>query len=136
MTFVYELAKDLKEEDFTNSWGDNKQIIISTSYQKVEDKEVEVTGFKRSIVYFVLSDGGPKILAFNDEDAVYALNDGRGPEEVESYLLSLIKDADEDATPDIIEQCTDGPSWCVQSDPKKRDTDSDGWWDSTELYVK
>jgi hypothetical protein len=55
--------------------------------------------------------------------------------EVTSRLQALVKDTDKDSTPDQTELCVGELAQreeCVKTDPAKRDTDNDGWWDGIE----
>ncbi len=138
MDGVYELGKDLRKQDFVHIWEDRSQIIISTDFIRVE--EGGLVGFARGYVYFVRDDftGSIKVLTFNPARGwLYTPKETDTPEFVEEKLQAMILDSDEDGLTDQQETCTgiyfEDPD-CTNTEPFKRDTNGDGWWDGVEYY--
>jgi hypothetical protein len=128
---------------FTNVWFDNKQTILSTDY-KLEDATTSPTASEnRSIMFFARDNSGHlKVIYFSQPyDSIVWTKIGGATDEnqVVLALKNMIIDSDSDGLTDQTENCTFlgvDPATCVKTDPNKRDTNKDGWWDSTEIFVK
>jgi len=140
MDNVYFFGKDLKEKDYTNIWSDSKQIILSTDFKRQEVGTTTVS-YTRGIIYFTRdTQGNPKILSFNPDDGIFLNKSSYTPEELEARITNMTKDSDQDGLPDIMESCAE---YAVEANcpnkktnPNKRDTDGNGWWDSIEIFFK
>ncbi len=110
----------LKKSDFTNRWEDAKQVILATKVAKDPADGI----FTQSFIFFI-RDGG----------ALTLLNAYSGKwwkEEREA------QDSDKDGLTDEEELCHTAKVFnteCEKSDPNKRDTDGDGWWDSVQILM-
>jgi len=139
MDSAYEYGKDLQEENFTHVWYDAKQIILSTNFQR-QDFGTTTVGYNRSIIYFTRDTAGnPKLLSFNPDDGVIISRQDLDDAEIDRRIKSMTRDSDEDGVVDDIENCVgyavekDCPT---KSNPTKKDTDGDGWWDGVEIFFK
>lgn len=137
MDNVYELGKDFNKDDFIHVWADEKQIILSTDYNLLEDNTfATLRGLIRSVIYFTIIDENPKVLYFSNFDGTFLLQEDFTADEIDARLRELVRDTDEDGLPDEIEICAglEEDTSCVKTDPKKRDSDGDGWWDGVEIF--
>jgi len=138
MDNVHALGIQFKREEFKNIWFDDKQIIMASDYVTIDDETFGSRGMARMIIYFTRDElGNPKIISFNGLDGNFVLKNDLTNEELDKHLLESIQDDDEDGLPNKVEVCDDespSVSICTDTDPKRRDTDGDGWWDSTETF--
>lgn len=138
MDTVAEVGSLFKESDFTHVLSDEKQIILATDYKK-EDYPV-LRGYSRGAIYFVRSeDNTLKVLAFGPTEGAYLQKvKGQSDEALESALAIRLEDKDSDGVADFAEECLDPKTTttCTHTDPTKRDTDGNGWWDSTENFMR
>lgn len=139
MDTVYELGKDLRKQDFIHIWEDKSQIILSTDFQREESPEL--VGFVRGFIYLVRDDftGSIKILTFNPAKGwFHSPRETDTPEFIEEKLQAMILDSDQDGLTDQQETCTgiyfEDPE-CTNTDPFKKDTNGNGWWDGIEYYM-
>jgi len=140
MDNAYFFGKDMKEKDFTNIWSDSKQIILSTDFQK-KDVGTTTVAYTREIIYFIQnSQGSSKILYFSPEDGVIILRKDLSDEEIDTRIRNMTKDSDQDGLPDTVETCA---GYAVEAncpnkitDPNKRDTNGNGFWDGIEIFFK
>lgn len=135
MTAVAALASSYKQEDFTNAWGDSRQIILSSDWQL--RGELGNRDIYREIMYIVRAqDGKLKLLYVAlPYDAVTVNSTNRPLSDVDNLLVETVKDTDKDGLDDLLESCSDTSVVCNKTNPGMRDTDGDGWWDSVEMYL-
>ncbi|MFZ2048812.1 MAG: hypothetical protein WAV25_00710 [Minisyncoccia bacterium] len=128
----------MKKSDYTNVWYDNKQIILFTKENVVSTTTVK--GIYRGFIYFTRdTNGTPKFLSLNPEVVAYVKTENKTPTEVDVEIQTMIKDSDEDGLADAIETCRENAlSTCIKTDPNKRDSNNNGWWDGIEVlfYTK
>ncbi|MBX4189430.1 hypothetical protein KW785_02440 [Candidatus Parcubacteria bacterium] len=140
MDGVSEAVKDFKEDDFANVAYDDKQIIM---YADWHTEETDIAfGEARKMMYFTrTASGTPQMLFLTlPQEIVYTLKGASStPAALTAELEPRIKDSDGDVLADEVETC----SWpgatktCVKTDPNKKDTNGNGWWDSIEtLFFK
>lgn len=138
MDNVYQIGITLKESDYINVWSDSKQIILFTDSTKTEDENTLASSV--ALLYFTVdSKDNPKILGMNPYKEVFVKKGSLSKAEVENNLKLLLKDTDKDGVGDQDENCTSPMSSkdCQKTDPLKRDTDGDGYWDGIEaLFYK
>lgn len=138
MDNVVLISKEFDKTEFVNVWRDRKQIVLSTDWQ-VEENEV-VKGYYRNVIYFTRDwKGSPKLLSMSAPiDFVYLPKEGLSPEELDKMLQEKIVDTDKDGLDDEVENCTftGAPTECEYTDPLKRDSNNNGWWDSTESLFR
>ncbi|HEY4511456.1 MAG TPA: hypothetical protein VJH55_01310 [Candidatus Paceibacterota bacterium] len=141
MDNVHILGSAIKKEDFTIVWSDAKQLILSTPFKRYADDKV--AGYGQGVMYFTKVGGEHKILSYNPGRAAALALEGTSGDDatLEKKLQEMIKDSDKDGLSDQFETCAGdyaNIAGCKETNPQKRDTDGDGWWDGIErfFYVK
>lgn len=136
MGLAYNYGSILKREDFVNVWSDERQIILSSDLKIQEDDSA--ISRKRSIIFFIRNEKGDlKLLSFSPSKGVYTTKGDASKEELNERIVLWSEDNDNDGIADYSEECLDaGENACEKTSPKVRDTDGDGWWDGTEIYLK
>jgi hypothetical protein len=140
MDKVVEITKDFNKNDFKNISYDNRQLVLSTDWH-VEETDIAL-GEARKAVYFIIDkNGNPKVLYLTQpEEIIFSFKDSAQTKAVLVKRLEVrITDSDKDMLTDEAETCTfEGadPKTCIKTDPKKMDTDGNGWWDSFDQYLK
>lgn len=127
----------LKKEEFTTAWYDKKQLIILTEYQRREDDDGVI--YVRGAIYFTKNDSGElKLLSFNPSDGIVILKKEGVVLPTEEEFQKMVLDSDYDSIPDETETCSDKNETkaCLETNPNKRDSDGDGWWDSIERLFR
>ncbi len=140
MDSAYSFGKDMKEKDFVVIWSDSKQIILSTNFKRQEIGTTTVA-YTRGIIYFTKDlKNNIKLLTFNPEDGVAISRDKIVPDQLEARLIHMTIDSDRDGLPDTVETCA---GFAVEANcpneitnPEKRDTNGDGWWDGVEIFFR
>ena len=137
MDNLIKAVSSLNTKDFTIVWKDAKQAILLT-----EPKPSTFDGnkgFYQPRIFFAARDGAYKVLSVFPEWGRFAnsklVSDSQRPD----FLKNAMLDSDKDGLTDMEENCDDGGSngpaqGCVKTDPNKKDTDGDGWWDGIEPY--
>jgi len=140
MDTVYNFAKDVKPSDVPNLTGDQKQVMLYTdNNEHLDGDNPSVT---RGIIFFArAADGSLKLASIQPFQGSFLMRDnlpkGTSTSTVKTMLDDLVLDTDGDLLPDRTELCSDTSiEQCVKTDPHKKDTDRDGWWDSIEPYVR
>lgn len=136
MDNVYSFGSEFKKEGFTEMDFDQRQIILSTPFTK--NLEGEAPSMTRAVIYFVRPSGRPlQFLSLKPFDGAFIIRTGQATSTIDTRLEQMVLDSDKDGLPDEIETCADADTACIRTDPKKRDTDGDGWWDGIEaLFYK
>lgn len=140
MDSAYSFGKDMKEKDFVVIWSDSKQIILSTDFKRQEIGTTTAT-YTRGVIYFTRdSKDNIKVLTFNPEDGIAINRDKIAPDQLEARLINMTIDSDQDGLPDTVETCA---GFAVEANcpnkitnPNKRDTNGDGWWDGVEIFFR
>ncbi len=126
------------KKDFVHIWSDNRQIILATDF-RIEENE-EAISKTRSMIYFVIDGGVIKVLKFDPaKGSIMKKTSEITKEERDRKLLEFTTDADMDGIEDYLEKCLSisQDSSCTKTDPTKRDSDGDGFWDGIEaLFYK
>lgn len=134
MDNVVFFSQDFVKGNFSHVAADAKQVILYGDFGEVTATS-SVT-YSRRIAYFARSeDGALKFLSFSPFDGVFiVIQDGDKPESVSKRLREMTADTDGDTLADEQETCTGQTvtADCVKYNPKRIDTDGDGWWDSIE----
>lgn len=138
MDSAYDFGSNLTRENLTITYSDKNQIILVSEYERMEDDTL--IGYMREIIYFTRDKKGqPKLLSFNhlDGSLVYK-SKGVTTEEIEERLKVMLTDSDQDTLPDEVEACTDPNKYnaCTNTDPNKKDSNGNGWWDSIERFFR
>lgn len=133
MDNVYALAKKIKSDDYPVKWEDGKQLVLLTP--TIADNSLG-RGYRQGIIIFTKTSAGDlKVLYFNPDRSWFvdtASTDTSAA--VEEKLRLMMVDEDRDAVEDRLEACVSEPSSCKETNPAKRDTDGDGWWDGVERF--
>lgn len=135
-TVVY-LSSYMSKNQINNVWYDSKQIILSSDYHK--SVQPDQVGYQRAIIYFTRDKDRIKLLSFNPADGIVLANTkGMSTSSLDAKLSSLTKDTDKDGLSDAAETCSSQIiQTCTHTDPGKRDTNGNGWWDGIEnLFYK
>jgi hypothetical protein len=138
MDQVYQSAKDFRLEDFTIYWESGRQIIMMTDWQTEENEAFKI--LYRGAIYFTRDIAGkPRVLYITQPYEIIAVTKlNRTDSETTTLLEDMSKDSDMDAIADQVETCDYvgvDLNKCKQTDPHKRDTDADGWWDSIDALL-
>lgn len=140
MDAVYAAGSKFTEKDFSIVLSDAKQGILLTSLSPTSaDNSI---GYTRSTIFFVRdSNGNPKLLSFkNLEEWRVKKNPASTTAEIDQALSAMVKDTDQDGLPDEVERCIFPENmlvvYCNESNPNKRDSNGDGYWDSIEPLIK
>lgn len=139
MNAVYTLGSKLREADFVNVWEDSKQGILSTNLTRVDtDRDY---GYSKSYILFAKdSSGNPKLISLKpNEEWRVKKNPASTTAELLKGLEDLVKDTDMDGLTDQIEKCIFADNMlvvsCEESNPNKRDSDGDGYWDGIGFLI-
>lgn len=129
---------NLKKSDYVNHWQDNNQAIYFTT--PARNDSTDSYGYSERRVMFVKTDNSWKVLAvsFPAWSILKASSTGETADQVEQKLQSMMKDSDQDGVIDNDENCLgpDNANGCVKTDPSKRDTNGNGWWDGIEDFMR
>lgn len=138
MNTAYKYGIQFKLDAMKYMVYDDKQIIMAGEYN--QSLEGNAPSFTRGVLYFVREGSEIKFLSLNPFQGIIVIRkENEATTTVIGRLLDATDDTDLDYLPDIYEMCTGVMATvdCVKSDIKKRDTDGDGYWDSTEsLFYK
>lgn len=140
MDAVYVAGSVLKEQNFINISEDSKQTILSTGYTR-QDSEKEF-GISKSVIMFIKDGSGkPRLVALKpNEKWTIARTATSTVAQLEAKLARMIVDADKDGMTDDLENCVFPDNFivfsCEKTDPLKKDSNGNGYWDSFETYLK
>lgn len=137
--FLYEEASKTNKAAYIHKWQDDKQAIYTTNPVKRDDEKTY--GYSRSSIMFINSAGSWKILVDAPDRGWNVSKSGtnKTAAQVEADLQAMMLDTDKDGLTDQEETCTGGQAYnpkCVKSDPAKRDTNGNGYWDGIEAKMK
>ncbi len=133
--YLLEQNTKMNKSDYVDIWQDEKQAIYSTGLLKENNQESY--GYKKGIIMFVNDKGGWKILSKNEQIwSVPSIITAGGAKitqaEADKSLKEMVIDKDKDGLTDNEETCSGNfknTKDCKKTDPNKRDTSGDGWWD-------
>lgn len=135
-SFLYGENIKLNKADFVNKWQDDKQAIFTTN--PVREDTASSYGFKQSKISFIKDGDNWKILSISPQSIGYSVLKSDGPQGLKDLQVKLL-DSDKDGLTDNDETCSgwqaSNPN-CIKTDPNKRDTNSNGWWDGIEKDMK
>ena len=136
MQTIYSIGSEFKKKDFRNIWQDSKQIMLFTDFIRLDNETS--AGLIHGIIYFVKDDlGNIKFLALNPTQGEFVAKAGRTEAELSKELEVNTKDTDKDGLEDAIELCQISGEICTHTDPNKRDSNGNGYWDGIEnLFYK
>jgi len=139
---ILEMLATINKSDYVNKWQDDKQAIYSTNLK--QDNQTDSFGYKKGLIKFVKKDGIWKIIPSLGEQSwgVTAITTMDGPKrtqaEADKELSVMTLDTDKDGLTDNEETCSGAKQFdkqCVKTDPNKKDTNGDGWWDGIEAKL-
>ncbi len=130
---VYKMGVSTNKASYSNTLSDEKQIILSsvTKETDVGDK-IELS---KNLIYFTVgNDGTVKILGIENNRTISINKYGLSQDEVNKSLEDDKLDSDSDGLEDKMETCSLNSTNqnCIKTDPNRKDTDGDGFWDSIE----
>lgn len=132
---MYKLASEVVKSEYVNKIGDSKQYIYSTPLNTTE----EGYAYKQGVVIFI-KDGDTWKLLLNNENywGISKAGTNKTLAEVQNELRLMTKDSDNDGLTDDQENCSGASEYklnCKKTDPNKKDTDGDGWWDGINAII-
>lgn len=126
------------EKDFTHILYDDKQIILSTDFKREDYSQLR--GYTRTVIYFTRNaEGNPLITGFGPTQGRYLAKLSKQTDtELEKALTLRLVDTDKDGLPDFVEACKEieKDKVCTPTDPNKRDTNGNGYWDGIEIFFR
>ena len=133
---AYFFGSGMEKSSLTELVYDDKQIILFGKY--MENISDSMISFQRPIIYFVREGESVKLLSFNPFQGSFLMRGDIATSTITEKLAKVTKDTDGDTIPDVIEECDEDVPVenCVKTDPSKRDTDGDGFWDSTQALFR
>lgn len=139
MDSVYESGKKLTRNSYTQFLYDDTQAMLYTDAQ-FKSTETKIS-LVRGYIYFGIDDQG--ILKIHTFDPNRGWNIDKGnltQAELEKKLKEISIDSDSDGLTDLEETCTDVVGsiveGCVKTDPMKKDSFGDGWWDGVRIFLR
>ncbi|MEI6553043.1 MAG: hypothetical protein WCO09_00575 [bacterium] len=137
-SFLLDITKKINKSDYVNKWQDGKQAIFTTLPQKTDDDSQY--GYKQGMIMFINKDGLWKILSISPDRAWAISKSGTNhtATQIEQELQAMMLDSDKDGLTNEEELCLGakkGDPTCVKTNPNKRDTNGDGWWDGIRVSM-
>ncbi|KKR91768.1 MAG: hypothetical protein UU95_C0003G0024 [Parcubacteria group bacterium GW2011_GWC2_42_12] len=137
--FLYEQSANINKDSYVNKWQDDKQAIYSTNSMKRDD--ASFYGYKQGSVMFIKNDGSWKILLDSPERGWNhtKTNTNLTAVQIEKELQDMMLDSDKDGLTNMEEVCGGAHQYdskCIKTDPNKRDTNGNWWWDGIEANMK
>ncbi len=140
MDKAYNAIKDFSKDEFIQVSFDSKQIILSTDFRTIQDGNARI--LIREIIYFYRdSASNPKVIAytlpFEQTFITIDFSQKLATSTIDSRLNDRVKDTDGDYLPDEIENCAfaEASSSCIKTNPNKKDSKGDGWWDGVRIFI-
>lgn len=139
MDAVYVVGSKLKQNDFVNVMEDGKQAILSTNFVRI-DSETELVATKAVIMFIKDEKGSPRLAALKPNEMWTVKRTSTSTVSLlEAKLQAMLLDTDKDGLTDEIEECVFPDNYivfaCEKTDPTKKDSNGNGYWDSFELYL-
>lgn len=138
MDSAYLIGSKLVQESYVNRAEDAKQLILTTKIEKDAMGSTTVGLVRGQVVFTKTALGEYKILSFDLGKGLYRTSTTTSVEEIYKNLESAVIDTDKDGMFDDEEKCLGDFAYpgCKETDPKKNDTDGDGWWDGVEVFFR
>jgi hypothetical protein len=129
---LYNTGITLKKNDFSNSSFDGRQVILSTNPIQTDTGDKIETSKK--LIYFTIDTSGEmRLLGLEMGRSFSVEKKDLSVEEINSQIEQKIMDTDKDGVEDRVESCEIRKlSVCTPTDPLKKDSDGDGYWDGIE----
>lgn len=139
MDAVYKIGASFTKNDFSTALEDGKQGILETKLAPINSEKD--FGYRKSSIIFVKDNtGNPRLLSLKpNEEWKVKRNSASTTAELNKSLEDMVKDTDQDGLTDQIEKCIFPDNYavisCVESNPNKRDSDGDGYWDGVGFLI-
>jgi len=139
MDGVYNIGKSFFQSDYKNFMYDSKQAILYTD-SRVESTETK-TALVRGYIYFGRDTRGNLKLLALDPSRGLSVDTGTSTLAVlEKKLIEMSIDKDMDTVFDLQELCIDSIGkdvvGCIKTNPLKKDSLGDGWWDGVRIFLR
>lgn len=135
---VVEATENMEASQLTVAVVDDRQAILSTPVRFFETPDAYFA--EQKVAYLARKDGTWRVAGI-DPGRLWSIprTSVMSQEEVRKRLEADILDSDRDGITDRMERCDLPPTmqWmpCTQSDPEKKDSKGDGWWDGIRQFV-
>lgn len=132
MDFLSAQIKDLRLVDYANQWINDRQAVFTTAVKIAPGTQPNYQTASYSKIFFIKDPVSRiwKLLQVASSDSFSDTNKA----EVEKAMA----DSDQDGITDRREACLGASAYdsrCQKTDPTKRDTNGNGWWDSIEYEM-
>lgn len=132
MDFLSGQVKNLKLADFINQWSNERQAVFTTMVKIVPGAQPNYQTASYNKIFFVKDQTSQewKLLLLGMSDSFSDKN--------EADVQQAMVDSDQDGVTDRRESCLGASQYdpkCEKTDPTKRDTDGDGWWDGIDAEM-
>jgi hypothetical protein len=132
LDLAYREGAGVERRDLVDVWADENQLIMGANPVASPEGEGESppTRYSKIALMFLRNaEGEIKFLMLQSTSWVENSSEVQGPQ-----ISSRLIDSDQDGLSDYDENCTQNDPPCEQpTDPLKRDTDGDGYWDGIEV---
>jgi hypothetical protein len=135
---VVTATENMEAGQLTVVIADDKQAILATPVRFFETPDAYFA--EQKVAYLARKDGTWRVAGI-DPGRLWSVprTSVMPPEEAKKRLEADILDTDRDGVTDRMERCDLPPTmqWmpCTQTDPEKRDSTGDGWWDGIRQFV-
>lgn len=134
-SFLYGEMIKINKSDYVNKWQDDKQAIFSTNPAKADNDNFY--RYTQGSIMFIKKDGLWKLLSESPAKGFSILKGGTNKTsiQIEQDLQAMMLDSDKDGLTNEEETCTGTKQYdskCIKTNPNKRDTKGNGWWDGIE----
>lgn len=139
MGAAYSYGNAFKKSDFVHFWSDEKQAILATDFWIENNKDMNLIGRFRSIIFFLKDEAGNlKMLSFSPTQGGATGRGEASEEELTARVTRWSEDTDQDGIADYNEECLGAKEGevCNKTNPKMRDTDGDGLWDGVQALIQ
>lgn len=112
--YLLDMNSKINKGDYVNKWQDDKQAVFSKNITKTS------SGYEIERIEFIKQSNSWKLITVSSL----------------GFVGTPTPDSDKDGLTDSEETCTANhdPS-CVKTDPNKKDTNGDGWWDGINAVI-
>lgn len=130
------LFDSLNKNDYVDRWEDNKQMILVSKLMPIDNAD-EKSGSINHLFFAKDDKGNLKFIGYDSSGLGFSRKGtNRSDSVLEADIQAAIADVDKDGLSDQKEKCenyfNEYIKDCKVTDPAKRDTDGDGWWDGVE----
>lgn len=136
MSNAYFFGAGIERASLTHTLYDNKNVILLGDYKETVSNGV--VSVARPVIYFVRDGKSVKLLSFNPFQGSFLVIGESSTSTAMTKVYAAVQDSDGDTISDMTEECRDfiQTEGCEKTDISKRDSDGDGFWDSTQSLFK